>query len=150
MQKFMQLFEELKHGLLPASPRSRGCDSGSGRLNAHDDVRKIIAPNAASEHSVNVSSVFRHLTRRRMRRLRLTRLRRRRPKSFTTRRNSSTQTKRSPVDQPRRQPQSHRAKRRLNTQRERAKRTLPSSLLDATAVSWFDESNADHFSQPHD
>ena len=35
----------------------------------------------------------------------------------------------------------HRARRRLNTQRERARRTLSSSMLDAKVCSWFEELN---------
>ena len=43
---------------------------------------------------------------------------------------------------------SHRANRRLNSQRERAKRTLSSSMLDATVFSWFEEMNMDYFRNP--
>ena len=75
-------------------------DNSMDELDTHDDVPKANAPDAASERSVNESSVFRHLTRRRVGRVHLTRSRSGRPNRFTTRRNSSTQTKRLPVEEP--------------------------------------------------
>ena len=44
-------------------------------LDSHDDVPNANMPDAASERSVNESSVFRYLTRRRVGRVRLTRTR---------------------------------------------------------------------------